>query len=81
MSNYRRPANYQITKHYKCKKCGHEQLSDGYNSVRMPCPICSGFVEFQSESYSSNPDEWDERRIGDINSPWINERTGEYLGR
>ena len=79
-SDYRRPADYQITRHYKCRKCGQEQVSDEYSSVQMPCPQCRGFVEFQGESYPANADDWDEKRVGDINSPWINERTGKYLG-
>lgn len=81
LSDYRRPASYQISKHYKCRKCGHEQISDKYSSAIMPCPLCKGFVEFQSESYPANTDEWDEKRVGDINSPWINERTGEFKGQ
>ncbi len=51
----------------------------GFSAI-MPCPQCKGFVEKISESYPSNEDEWDEKRVGDINSPWVNERTGKYLG-
>lgn len=58
-----------------------EQKSDGYSNAIMPCPQCKGFVELQSESYPGNADDWDEKRVGDINSPWINERNGKYLGR
>jgi len=46
----------------------------------MPCPQCGGYVESLGESYPANSQDWDERRVGDINSPWINESTGDYLG-
>jgi hypothetical protein len=78
--SYRRPADYQIIKHYECQKCKMEQDTSNGHSIRMPCPSCGGYVNFVSESYPSNSDEWDEKRIGDINSSWINERTGKYLG-
>jgi hypothetical protein len=46
-----------VTRHYKCRKCGHEQISDRYSSAIMPCPMCQGYVEFQSVSYPLDPDD------------------------
>lgn len=80
MSNYRRPSPSQVIRHYRCKKCGDSQDIPSMYSAVMPCSICGGFVELQSESYPSNPRDWDEKRVGDINSPWINENTGKFLG-
>jgi hypothetical protein len=80
MSDYRRPADYQVIRHYKCQRCGHEQNVESCYDAIMPCPSCKGYVKLISESYPGNSDEWDEKRVGDINSPWINERTGKYLG-
>jgi hypothetical protein len=80
MDSYRRPAYYQIINHYKCKSCGDmQEVQKGY-SAAMPCRLCGGYVEKTGESYPSNSDEWDERRVGDINSPWINDRTGKFIG-
>ncbi len=77
MSDYARPARYQIIKHYRCKKCGDEQNVESCYSAAMPCPRCKGFVEKISESYPASKDDWDEHRIGDINSPFMNVRTGK----
>lgn len=79
-NNYRRPAWYQIEKTYRCRRCGMEQRPPAGTSAIMPCPSCKGFVEKISESYPSDSGDWDEKRVGDINSPWVNERTGKYLG-
>lgn len=79
-SDYRRPADYQITRHYKCRRCGDVQDVPSMYSAVMPCGRCGGFVQFEGESYPGNADDWDEKRVGDINSPWINERTGKFLG-
>ncbi len=73
IGDYRRPADYQIEKHYKCKRCGMEQHPMAGNSAIMPCPQCKGYVEKVSESYPSNAYDWDESR-DNINGQWRNER-------
>jgi DNA-directed RNA polymerase subunit RPC12/RpoP len=72
-SDYRRPADYQVERDYRCRRCGHEQRPLAGDSAMMPCPQCGGYVEMIGESYPSNADDWDESR-DDINGDWHNER-------
>ena len=51
-----------VTKHYKCRKCGNEQVSDRYSSAIMPCPICKGYVELQFTSYPARNDDYEQSR-------------------
>lgn len=61
MNDYRRPAEYQIDRIYKCQKCGDEQSVRFGESAVMPCYHCKGFVTFSGESYPHSS-EWDEER-------------------
>lgn len=62
MSDYR-PADYQITIHYKCQQCGTEAEQESCYDIGN----CSCGGEFMrcGESYPSNSDEWGEQRDPD----------------
>jgi hypothetical protein len=72
-ADYERPAFNQISRHYKCRKCGQEQEVPNGFSAAMPCPSCRGYVEFVGESYPASADDWDEVRDG-VNEPWRQKR-------
>lgn len=62
MSNYR-PADYQVTIHYRCNNCGSETQMESCYGVG-DCPCGGQFVE-QGESYPADSSEWDEQQDPD----------------
>ena len=66
--DYYRPAEYQINKHYVCKRCGDEREVNSYYSVGK-CH-CGGYYSCTGESYPSSHNDWDEAK--DRNGNWYN---------
>jgi hypothetical protein len=60
-SDYRRPADYQIRHHYKCRECGLETEIESYCAGPTRCN-CGGLMEFSGESYPANSEDWHEER-------------------
>lgn len=59
MSDYRRPAPYQITKHYQCQVCHRELTAE---SGFSPGKCCNRYPIRTGESYPGDSREWDEVR-------------------
>ena len=77
MNDYRRPAEYQITKHYVCAKCGDEQTVEGGFSAHMPCYRCGGFVVYSGESHPADSADWHEER-DNVNDQFRNPYQDRY---
>lgn len=60
-SDYRRPADYQVTHHYQCTACGTETAAESFYEGPAAC-YCGGRMEFAGESYPANADDWQEER-------------------
>ena len=60
ISDYRRPATYQITHHYQCDVCSREIEVPSDQSVHR-C-YCGGHMELSGESYPASAEDWDEER-------------------
>ena len=60
-SDYRRPADYQIYKHYRCRSCGNETETEYFYAPPSSCR-CGGRMDFAGESYPANADDWHEER-------------------
>ena len=69
-SDYRRPADYQVTHHYKCRACGHEEEVASIYAGPASCR-CGGQMSFDGESYPANADDWHEER-DDVNDEFRN---------
>jgi len=70
MSDYRRPADYQITKHYRCGGCGREIEVE---SCYSPALCCGMEPQSTGESYPANSDDWHEER-DNVNDEFRNRR-------
>ncbi len=63
MSDYYRPAQYQITNIYECQLCGREyQIESTFGAGACEC---GGSLAFCGESYPADSSEWDEQRDPD----------------
>jgi ribosomal protein L37AE/L43A len=60
MSDYRRPADYQINDHYECSSCGQKAEQVSIYGVGQ-CSCGGSFVK-TGESYPASSDDWDEQR-------------------
>ena len=63
MSDYYRPADYQIIIHYQCNNCGAETEMESCYGVGN-CSCGGQFVEC-GESYPADYNDWDEQRDPD----------------
>lgn len=61
-SDYRRPADYQITNHFKCSSCGRETEQNSVYAAPEACPSCGGPLQHAGESYPASADDWHEER-------------------
>lgn len=62
MSDYRRPAWYQIRPVGRCDTCGREHEFSPQESVDGRSCYCGGRLESIGESYPSSSEDWDEER-------------------
>jgi len=62
-SDYYRPADYQITIHYECNRCGAETEQESCYGVGN-CSCGGQFVEC-GQSYPAGANDWDEQRDPD----------------
>ena len=60
MNDYYRPADYQVTVHYECGRCGAETEMISVYGVGN-CSCGGQFVQV-GESYPGDVSEWDEER-------------------
>ena len=66
ISDYYRPADYQIRAIWRCESCGRE---DEYmNDQLVEKCWCGGHMKHAGESYPSSHHDWDEER--DRNGNW-----------
>lgn len=65
MSDYYRPADYQIRQIAKCSTCGREDAYLNDQQVDGTRCVCGGSLRVVGESYPANSDEWDEQRDPD----------------
>lgn len=72
-SDYRRPADYQINHHYKCRSCSREIEIQSFYAPPKVCRACGQGLEFVGESYPANSDDWDEER-DNVNDEFRNRR-------
>lgn len=70
MNDYRRPADYQIKKHYCCSTCGSEVEVESFYAAPTSC-MCGGRMEAAGESYPANSSDWHEER-DDVNDDFRN---------
>ena len=61
ISDYRRPADYQVHHHYRCTRCGHEVEVESVYGGPEGCR-CGGHMQFSGESYPASAEDWDEER-------------------
>lgn len=59
MSDYRRPADYQVDNIYVCGHCRHETT---HPSIYAPPDCCGVPMNRLGESYPGNSNDWDEVR-------------------
>ena len=62
-SDYYRPADYQITIHYRCNSCGAETEQESCYGVGN-CSCGGQFVEC-GQSYPADSNDWNEQRDPD----------------
>lgn len=70
ISDYRRPADYQIRNQYSCRSCGSEVEVESFYAAPISCH-CGGSYDFAGESYPANADDWDEER-DNVNDDFYN---------
>ena len=72
MTDYRRPADYQINNHYHCAQCGLKTVTASIEAAPERC-YCGGYLEYDGESYPADSADWDEYR-DDVNDDFQPER-------
>ena len=71
MSDYRRPADYQIKDVYECQRCKAEFELESFYDVSSQRCHCGGSLQKVGESYPASSDDWHEERDG-VNDEWRN---------
>lgn len=69
-SDYRRPADYQINEHFRCRSCGRETEQPSIYGKPETCS-CGGPLDYIGESYPASSDDWHEER-DDVNDDFRN---------
>ena len=71
MSDYRRPADYQVKDIYECQSCRREyELESFYDHSSQRCQ-CGGTLVKSGETYPANSEDWHEERDS-VHDDWRN---------
>lgn len=73
MTDYRRPAAYQIRTVATCDMCSRQAEFDSYQTVDGESCHCGGRLRVTGESYPASSEDWDEERES-VNGDWHQRR-------